>query len=84
MSLTHRAALVPDARGPPDARGALVTHTNITARKLAELHADELANHDPLTGTLNRRGFSRRLHLELARRRRRQGGARCARSSRLR
>lgn len=57
--------------------GALVTHTNITARKLAELHADELANHDPLTGTLNRRGFSRRLHLELARRRR-QGGALCA------
>lgn len=50
--------------------GALVIHTNITARKLAELQAEELANHDPLTGALNRRGFALRLAAELARRRR--------------
>jgi diguanylate cyclase (GGDEF)-like protein len=50
--------------------GALVIHTNITQRKLAELHAEQLANHDPLTRALNRRGFTRRLQEEVARTRR--------------
>jgi diguanylate cyclase (GGDEF)-like protein len=47
--------------------GALVLHTNITRRKLAELKADELANFDVLTRVLNRRGFSQRLSLERSR-----------------
>jgi diguanylate cyclase (GGDEF)-like protein len=51
--------------------GALVTHTDITNRKLAELENEALANHDPLTKTLNRRGLASCLQQELARSRRR-------------
>lgn len=53
--------------------GALITHTDITQRKLAELQAERLASHDPLTLTLNRRGFSHRLAAEMSRVRRRGG-----------
>jgi diguanylate cyclase (GGDEF)-like protein len=53
--------------------GALVTHLDITQRKLAELRAEEAANRDPLTGTLNRRGLTARLTAELSRARRHGG-----------
>lgn len=53
--------------------GALITHTDITQRKLAELRAERLASHDPLTMVLNRRGFAERLAAEMSRVRRRGG-----------
>lgn len=54
--------------------GALITHTDITQRKLAELRADRQAKLDPLTLVLNRRGLAERLAAEVARGRR-HGGA---------
>jgi diguanylate cyclase (GGDEF)-like protein len=47
--------------------GAVVSHFNITARKLAELAVLELAMRDPLTRLFNRRGFETQLTMELER-----------------
>lgn len=43
----------------------VVSHHNITARKLAELKAEELAMHDPLTFLANRRAFGKFFEREL-------------------
>ncbi len=50
--------------------GAIVVHSDITARKRAELDLLEQATRDPLTKLLNRRGLSTRLAAELSRLRR--------------
>lgn len=73
MPLAARAALVSDAGSRLPGGGALITHTDITQRKLAELRAERLASHDPLTMVLNRRGFAERLAAEMSRVRRRGG-----------
>lgn len=52
---------------PALAGHCLVVHTNITARRLAELQAQHLAQHDPLTGLSNRRGFEPAFRLALRR-----------------
>jgi diguanylate cyclase (GGDEF)-like protein len=56
--------------------GAIVVHSDITARKRAELELIEQATKDPLTKLLNRRGLSSRLSAELSRMRR--GGHSCS------
>lgn len=48
---------------------------DITTRKLAERELQHLADHDPLTGLLNRRRFNEELERELARARRYGGRA---------
>lgn len=45
----------------------VVSHTNITQRKLAEERAEHLALHDPLTQLANRRYFDQSLHREMKR-----------------
>ena len=45
----------------------VVSHHNITMRKLAEERAENLAMHDPLTGLANRRHFDLTLNNELRR-----------------
>jgi len=51
-----------------DARSLFViSHHNITQRKLAEEQADHLAMHDPLTGLANRRNFSQFINREMRR-----------------
>ncbi len=50
--------------------GVVVSHIDITDRKLAEISLRELAMVDPLTGLLNRRGFAEYLTDELERARR--------------
>ncbi len=50
--------------------GAVVSHLDITARKLAELALQEHATHDALTGQLNRRGLQQHLAAEVERSRR--------------
>ncbi|WP_419192122.1 diguanylate cyclase [Engelhardtia mirabilis] len=67
--LMHAARIA----SPPE---VVVTHFDITRRKRAELRLRELADHDPLTGLLNRRGLAVALERE-AQRARRQGHA-CA------
>lgn len=47
-----------------------ISHHNITRRKLAELQAEHLAMHDPLTELANRRYFNQALHQEFRRSRR--------------
>jgi diguanylate cyclase (GGDEF)-like protein/PAS domain S-box-containing protein len=42
----------------------VISHHDITQRKLAEQHAEYLALHDPLTGLANRRHFEGILHRE--------------------
>ncbi|MGL0820552.1 GGDEF domain-containing protein [Vibrio vulnificus] len=42
-------------------RYCVISHHNITQRKLAEMRTDFLANHDPLTSLANRRHFSHHL-----------------------
>lgn len=42
----------------------LISHRNITARKLAEIKAEKLSLEDSLTGLANRRNFDRFLHEE--------------------
>lgn len=42
----------------------VISHHDITQRKLAEQHAEYLALHDPLTGLANRRHFEGMLHHE--------------------
>jgi diguanylate cyclase (GGDEF)-like protein len=42
-------------------RGVLVSHTNITRRKVAELDLERRASQDPLTGLANRERFSQQL-----------------------
>lgn len=49
-----------------------ISHTDITRRKLAEIQAQHLAMHDPLTGLANRRYFNEVLHREVQRSRRNQ------------
>jgi diguanylate cyclase (GGDEF)-like protein len=51
-------------------QGALITHTSITKHRVAELEHQALANHDPLTQILNRRGFATYLQHALLRARR--------------
>jgi diguanylate cyclase (GGDEF)-like protein len=46
--------------------GALVSHTNITRQKMAELDLERRASHDPLTGLANREQFTRRVEDALA------------------
>ncbi|MGE3959692.1 MAG: chemotaxis protein CheB [Vicinamibacterales bacterium] len=50
--------------------GAVISHIDITERKLAELNLRELASVDPLTGLLNRRGLTEILVSEADRARR--------------
>ena len=45
----------------------VVSHHNITLRKLAEERAERLAMYDPLTGLANRRYFNQFLHREVQR-----------------
>lgn len=46
--------------------GALISHTNITRRKMAELDLERRASQDPLTGLANRAWFTQRLEELLA------------------
>ncbi len=63
--------MVPHAlRGGGRHRGAVVSHTDITERKIAELNLRELTMIDPMTGVLNRRGFAEALAGESDRARR--------------
>jgi len=48
----------------------VITHSNITLRKLAELKVESLAQRDPLTGLSNRRHFENHLDIEWHRSRR--------------
>ena len=48
--------------------GAVVSHVDITRRKLAEMELSHLASHDPLTGLANRARFADRLASALSRR----------------
>ena len=45
--------------------GAVVMHIDITERKLAEQQLEKLAYQDPLTGLLNRSGFTTRLNRQV-------------------
>jgi diguanylate cyclase (GGDEF)-like protein/PAS domain S-box-containing protein len=45
----------------------VISHNDITLRKLAEMRAEHLALHDPLTGLANRRYFSQFLNEEIRR-----------------
>jgi diguanylate cyclase (GGDEF)-like protein len=45
----------------------IISHRNITVRKLAEERAEHLAMHDPITGLANRRHFNLFLHKEIRR-----------------
>ena len=45
----------------------VISHRNITQRKLAEERAEHLAMHDPITGLPNRRYFNQFLHREIRR-----------------
>ncbi len=47
------------------ARHVLVSHTNITRQKLAQLDLERKASHDPLTGLANRAWLDRRLRSAL-------------------
>jgi diguanylate cyclase (GGDEF)-like protein len=58
-------------------QGALITHTSITKHRMAELEHLALANHDPLTHILNRRGLTTYLQHALLRSRR-TGESLCA------
>lgn len=49
-----------------DAGGLLISHLNITRRKMAELDLERIASHDPLTGLANRARFMERLTSALA------------------
>ena len=53
-----------DSRG--EIVGTIVSVTDITERKREEARARHLANHDPLTGLLNRRGFEEALERAIA------------------
>lgn len=55
--------------------GAVISHLNITDRKLVELELARLAATDPLTGLPNRRFFQQTANLELERVRRFSGSA---------
>jgi diguanylate cyclase (GGDEF)-like protein len=57
--------------------GALVLHTDISERKLAEMQNEVLATRDPLTSVFNRRGLEGRMRVDLARMRR-HGSSLCA------
>lgn len=50
-------------------QGLLISHTNITRQKMAELDLERRASHDPLTGLANRAQFTQRLASALAHRR---------------
>lgn len=59
-----RAVLLRDAAGQPE--HVLLQIQDITERKHVEDGLQFLADHDPLTGVLNRRGFERELERHLA------------------
>ncbi|MGP6189651.1 MAG: EAL domain-containing protein [Vulcanimicrobiaceae bacterium] len=65
--ILHRS-LVRDANG--NALYSISQLVDITRRKLAEENLRHLADHDPLTGLLNRRGFVQRLEQHIAEARR--------------
>jgi diguanylate cyclase (GGDEF)-like protein/PAS domain S-box-containing protein len=67
------ATLVRDGDGRP--AHFLVQMQDIEARKRAEERLRHLADHDPLTGLLNRRAFEQQLEQRVQSRRRQDGGA---------
>ena len=67
------ATLVRDGDGRPE--HFLVQMQDIEARKRAEERLRHLADHDPLTGLLNRRAFEQQLEQRVSSRRREDGGA---------
>jgi diguanylate cyclase (GGDEF)-like protein/PAS domain S-box-containing protein len=55
--------------------GPILVHAvDVTEQRMAELHMQHLADHDPLTGLLNRRGFAAALQSALAHTRRYASG----------
>jgi diguanylate cyclase (GGDEF)-like protein len=68
--LMHAAPAIPGER-------VVVSHVDVTERKLAEIALQNLAMNDPLTHLLNRRGFERQLSIEMDRARRSGSGC-CA------
>ena len=73
------ATLVRDGDGRP--AHFLVQMQDIEARKRAEERLRHLADHDPLTGLLNRRAFEQQLEQRVSSRRRQDGGACCCSTS---
>jgi len=63
----HAAVLEPGGRGP---RRVLLQVLDATERKRAEAQLQHMADHDPLTGLLNRRSFERELERHIAHMRR--------------
>jgi diguanylate cyclase (GGDEF)-like protein/PAS domain S-box-containing protein len=57
----HFDTHITDLRGDPSVGGYIVTMSDVTELKLAEVRLRELVDLDPLTGALNRRAFDRRV-----------------------
>ncbi len=69
---TSRIALIRDEQGAP--AHVLIQIQDVSERRTYEQRLEHMADHDPLTGLLNRRGLERELGLQLARTRRYGGG----------